>query len=111
MESHLEDLRAEVHELAGGEALVRALRSGHQMADLSPADRAMLGFAVKLTLTPSHLTAEDVAALRAVGFDDATIHDIVQVVALFAYYNRLADGLGIDPEPEWGWSDRRPPAE
>lgn len=111
MESHLEDLRAEVHEWAGGEELVRALRSGHQAAELLPADRAMLDFAVKLTLTPSKVEAEDIAALRESGFDDATIHDIVQVVALFAYYNRLADGLGIDPEPEWGWSDRRPPAK
>ena len=47
------------------------------------------------------MTADDVAALRRHGFDDAAIHDAVQVVALFAYYNRLADCLGIDPEPDW----------
>ena len=41
----------------------------------------------------------DVESLREVGFDDVAIHDVVQVVALFNYYNRLADGLGIDPEP------------
>jgi uncharacterized peroxidase-related enzyme len=111
VESHLEDLRAEVHELAGGEELVRALRGGHKTAELSPADRGMLDFAVKLTRTPSQVEEEDIAGLREVGFDDAAIHDIVQVVALFAYYNRLADGLGIDPEPEWGWSGRQPPAE
>jgi len=29
------------------------------------------------------------------------VHDIVQVAALFNYYDRLADGLGIEPEPEW----------
>lgn len=58
----------------------------------------MLDFAVRLTREPSRMTQEDVAALRAVGFDDVGIHDIVQVTALFNYYNRLADGLGIDPE-------------
>ena len=32
---------------------------------------------------------------------DGAIHDVVQVTALFNYYDRLADGLGIDPEPEF----------
>ena len=65
-------------------------------------NRAMLDFAMKLTLRPREMSAADVDRLRAVGFDDDAVHDIVQVTALFNYYNRLADGLGIDPEPEWG---------
>ena len=43
----------------------------------------------------------DVQDLRGHGFDDTAISDIVQTTALFNYYDRLADGLGIDPEPEW----------
>ena len=62
------------------------------------ADRGMLDFAIRLTRTPEKMTEEDVRALREVGFDDVAIHDIVQVSAMFNYYNRLADGLGIDPE-------------
>lgn len=62
----------------------------------------MLDYVEKLTLRPSSITEADVEALRAHGFSDTAIHDIVQVTALFAYYNRLADGLGIDDEPEWG---------
>ena len=62
----------------------------------------MLDFAVKLTLTPSRMTEEDVKKLRKQGFDDGAIHDIAQITALFNYFDRLADGLGIDPEPEWG---------
>ena len=61
----------------------------------------MLDFAVKLTLTPARMTQEDIQDLRAQGFDDGAIHDIVQITALFNYFDRLADGLGIDPEPEW----------
>lgn len=76
-----------------------AIREDPSTAALPPADRAMLDFAVKLTRTPWAMVEDDVAALRAVGFDDVAIHDVVQVVALFNYYNRLADGLGIDPEP------------
>jgi uncharacterized peroxidase-related enzyme len=81
---------------------VAAVRSGawaEEGGPLSAADRAMLGFAVKLTREPRAMTRGDVEALRAAGFDDTAIHDIVQVTGFFAYYNRLADGLGIDPEP------------
>ena len=58
----------------------------------------MLDFAMRLTRTPGDMTREDVDSLREVGFDDVAVHDIVQTTALFNYYNRLADGLGIDPE-------------
>ena len=66
----------------------------------------MLDFCSKLTLTPADVEERDLDDLRELGFDDAAIHDIVQVTALFNYYDRLADGMGIDPEPEW---DPRPP--
>jgi uncharacterized peroxidase-related enzyme len=65
---------------------------------LSSADRALLEFTVKLTRTPSAMTESDVATMRAHGWDDVAVHEIVQVTALFNDYNRLADGLGIDPE-------------
>jgi uncharacterized peroxidase-related enzyme len=58
----------------------------------------MLDFAVKLTRDSRSATRQDIEALRAAGFSDAAIHDIVQITGFFAYYNRLADGLGIDPE-------------
>ena len=58
----------------------------------------MLDFAVKLTRAPRSMTREDVEALRTAGFSDTAIHDIVQITGFFAYYNRLAEGLGIDPE-------------
>ncbi|MEA2010775.1 MAG: peroxidase-related enzyme, partial [Actinomycetota bacterium] len=41
----------------------------------------------------------DVDALRAVGFTDRDVLDIVEVVAYYAYANRIADGLGITLEP------------
>jgi len=70
-------------------------------AQLSEADRTMLEFAEALTLEPGAMSHQHIQRLRDVGFGDTAIHDIVQVTALFAYYNRLADGLGIDDEPEW----------
>lgn len=83
---------------------MRAVSTDYRRAELSPADRGMLKFAEKLTREPARMERADVDRLRELGFDDAAIHDIVQVAALFNYYDRLADGMGIDPEPEW--SDR-----
>ncbi len=39
--------------------------------------------------------------LRAVGLDDVAIHDAIQVIAYFNYINRVAEGVGTDPEPDW----------
>lgn len=61
----------------------------------------MLDFCVKLTTHPSSMRESDVQGLRGQGFDNTAINDIVQTTALFNYYDRLADGLGIEPEPEW----------
>jgi uncharacterized peroxidase-related enzyme len=87
--------------LGGGEAFADAIMSDYRTADLSPPDRIMLEFAEKLTRTPASVSSEDIDKLRQADFDDDAIHDIVQVTALFNYYGRLADGLGIEPEPEW----------
>ncbi len=38
--------------------------------------------------------------LREAGLSDRAIHDAAQVTAYFNYINRIADGLGVDPEPE-----------
>ena len=69
-------------------------------AAITEADRSMLDFAAKLTREPGAMEEADVVSLREAGFSDTAILDIVQVTGLFNYYNRLADGLGIDPEPE-----------
>ena len=65
----------------------------------------MLDFCVKLTMHPASMRESDVAGLREHGFDETAISDIVQTAALFNYYDRLADGLGIDPEPAWDRND------
>ena len=80
---------------------MEAIARDYRDAPLSAVDRAMLDFAVKLTLHQHAMTRADVDALRRVGLDDRTISHVVQVAALFNYYTRVADGLGIDLEPEW----------
>lgn len=76
------------------------------MERISPRARALCAYARKLTHHPAEVTRDDVEALRDAGCDDAAIHDAAQVVGFFAYYNRVADGLGVDPEPEWDQDPR-----
>ncbi len=49
----------------------------------------------------------DAEALRAAGWDDVAIHDAIQVIAYFNYINRVAEAVGIGPEPEWEEHDER----
>ena len=80
--------------------LLAQLKEDHTQAALSAADRAMLDYAVKLTLTPSAVGVDDVQALREAGFDDRAILDMAQITSYFAFVNRLADGLGVTVE-DW----------
>ena len=59
----------------------------------------MLAFAIKLTKAPGAMSDAEVDALRSAGFSDRDILDIAEVVGYYAYANRIADGLGIEPEP------------
>ena len=51
------------------------------------------------------MSETDVQTLRDAGWDDRAIHDATQVIGFFNYINRVADGLGVEPEdffPNWG---------
>ena len=63
--------------------------------DLPPADAALVRYTVKLTKRPGEMTEADVAALRAVGFDDLDIVDANAQCAHLNYVNRVSNGLGI----------------
>lgn len=80
----------------------RVDRVAHDVHDagLEPAEVAMLEYAIKLTRTPASSTAQDVQALREVGFDDRAILEANQIVAYFNFVNRLVLGLGVRDDAE-----------
>jgi len=80
--------------------LLAAVEADWRSAGLSAPRRAMLDYAVKLTHRPGDMEATDVDGLRAVGFSDRDVLDIVEVTAYYAYVNRIADGLGV-PTEDW----------
>ncbi len=80
--------------------LAEAIEEDWRSAGLEDRRREMLSYAVKLTETPSEVTEDDVESLRKVGFNDLDVLHIAEVVAYYAYANRIADGLGI-PLEDW----------
>jgi uncharacterized peroxidase-related enzyme len=65
-----------------------------QDAPVSDQDREMLRYVDKLTLRPGEMVEGDVIALREAGFTDRAIADVAMNAALFAFFNRIVDGLG-----------------
>jgi alkylhydroperoxidase family enzyme len=55
-------------------------------------------FAEKLTLQPSTISRLDIDTLSNYDLSDKEISEIVQIVSYFNYINRVADGLGLEPE-------------
>ena len=75
-------------------------------AELSPAERALLKFAKLVTEAAYQTTDADVKPLRDVGWTDEQIAEAVYVVAMFAFFNRVADAFGLQ-DPRYG--DDGPP--
>ena len=83
----------------------------HRKADITPRQRAMLDFAMKVC-TASHTIEEaDFAALREHGFSDEDAWDIGAITAFFGLSNRMANLSGMRPNDEFYLMGRvpRPP--
>jgi uncharacterized peroxidase-related enzyme len=73
----------------------------HLKADITPRQRAMLDFAVKVCLDSASVDESDYAALHAHGFDDEDIWDIASITAFFGMSNRIASSIGMRPNEEF----------
>jgi uncharacterized peroxidase-related enzyme len=59
--------------------------------------KPVLNYAKKLTLKPHSLNQSDVDAVYDAGWNEEALHDIIAVIALFNFMNRIIIGAGIDP--------------
>ncbi|HEY7124810.1 MAG TPA: hypothetical protein VH540_12720 [Ktedonobacterales bacterium] len=78
-----------------------AMEDYRQVA-LEPKVRRLLDFAVQVTLDVHAVSPATLDTLREAGWEDAAILEAVEIIGFFNYYNRMADALGVEPEPEWG---------
>lgn len=101
MEHHRRGLRR----LLKDDELLVAIEADYETAGLSERRLAMLRYSDKLTRTPWAMTRRDVEELSEAGFGDRDILEIAELVAYYAYVNRIADGLGVETEPWIDFSD------
>ena len=73
----------------------------YRKADISPRQRAMLAFAMKVAVDSAAIDDADFAALREHGFGDEDIWDIGAIAAFFALSNRMANMIGMRPNDEF----------
>jgi uncharacterized peroxidase-related enzyme len=77
-------------------------------ADITPRQRAMLAFAMKVCQRSSEVDDADFAALREHGFDEEDAWDIAAITAFFGMSNRLANATGMKPNDEFYLMGRVP---
>ncbi|MDR6215381.1 peroxidase-related enzyme [Paracidovorax wautersii] len=70
-------------------------------ADITPRQRAMLAFAMKVCEQAHEIDDSDFAPLHAQGFDDEDIWDIAAITAFFGLSNRMASFADMQPNPEF----------
>src|SRR5712672_1243905 len=80
----------------------------YRKADLTPRQRAMLDFAMKVSLDAGAISEQDFAAVTAHGFGDDDIWDIAAIAAFFALSNRMANVTAMRPNDEFYLMGRLP---
>lgn len=80
----------------------------YRKADITPRQRAMLDFAMKVSQRSHEIEDRDFELLHAHGFDDEDIWDIAAITAFFGLSNRMASFSGMQPNPEFYLMGRIP---
>jgi uncharacterized peroxidase-related enzyme len=83
----------------------------HHKADITPRQKAMLDFAMKVCLASHEINDDDFAPLHAHGFSDEDIWDIAAITAFFGLSNRMASFSNMMPNPEFYLMGRVPKAK
>ena len=80
----------------------------YRKADITPRQRAMLDFAMKVSRTAEEISDADFAAVAAHGFSDEDVWDIAAIAAFFALSNRVANVTGMRANDEFYLMGRVP---
>jgi uncharacterized peroxidase-related enzyme len=82
--------------------------ANYRKADITPRQRAMLEFAMKVSRSAEEVSEGDFAALAAHGFSNDDVWDITAIAAFFALSNRLANVTAMRPNDEFYLMGRLP---
>ena len=87
------------------DAEIVAIAAGRVDGVLTAAEQAMLRFARQVARDASKVSAEQVAELAKLGFTDAEIFDIAAAAAGRAFFTKMLDALGVEPDAPFGQLD------
>ena len=73
----------------------------YRKADISPRQKAMLDFAVKVSQSTQQVGNDDMETLKQHGFDEEDVWDIAAIAAFFGLSNRMASVTSMRPNPEF----------
>ena len=82
--------------------------TNYRKADITPRQRAMLDFALKVCQHSDAIEEGDFVSLHTHGFSDEDIWDIGAITAFFGLSNRMANLSGMLPNPEFYTMGRTP---
>ncbi len=82
----------------------------YRKADITPRQRAMLDFAMKVCNDSGTIGDADFEALRGHGFSDEDAWDIAAITAFFGLSNRIANATSMRPNDEFFLMGRVPRA-
>jgi uncharacterized peroxidase-related enzyme len=85
--------------LKNGEQL-EAIKRGQLPEKVEERSKALIDYALKLSLQPGAVARSDLENLRRVGISDSEILDLVLLTAYVSYVNRVAQGLGVEHDEQ-----------
>jgi uncharacterized peroxidase-related enzyme len=88
-------------EALGDRVLADYIATNWRHAGLDERRSAICEYAEKLTARPHELTEDDLRCLRGVGLSDHEVWDVIEIAAMYNFTNRMALGLGQQPNDEY----------
>lgn len=88
--------------------LIDALIEDFDAAPIAPELRPLLSYAAKLTALPSRLVPADAQAVFDAGWSEKALFELIEVTGLFAMFNRIIEGAGVNFDYDNARTDQRP---
>jgi uncharacterized peroxidase-related enzyme len=92
---------ATLRQLTGDPKLADTIAANYRHADLTPKQRAMLDFALKITRASAEIEEPDRQALRNAGWSERAIWDMAEVTAFFNMSNRMSSATAMRPNDDY----------
>jgi alkylhydroperoxidase family enzyme len=85
--------------LLGNRSLVDAVLQDYRTAPISDREKTLFTFVEKMNRESSRLQKEDIDEVKAAGWSEEALYDVVTVCALFNFYNKWIDATGVSDMP------------